>query len=65
MGGAPAPQPAISYHSFVLTRITDLVAVARRHRDPDHLPEVRHSYAVPELAALLVSALAFVVTLLA
>lgn len=65
LGGAPAPQRAMSYHSFVLTRITDLVAAARRHRDPDHLPEVRHSFAVPELAALVVSGLAFVVTLLA
>ena len=64
-GGAPAPERAMSYHSFVLTRITDLVAAARRRRDPDHLPEVRYSYAVPELVALVVSGLAFVVTLLA
>jgi hypothetical protein len=54
-----------TYQSFVLSRIGDLVAAARQHpRDPSAaVPPVRTTYAVPELAALVVTGAAFLVSL--
>ena len=46
-----------SYPVFVLERITDLVAAAKRNPDPEATPEVTHRYALPELAALVVTGL--------
>ncbi len=63
-GGAPAAPRAMSYHSFVLARIDELVAGSRSGRGGDDVPPVRHRYAVPELAALLVTGAGFVLALL-
>jgi hypothetical protein len=60
-------QPSTSYQDFVLTRIEELVAAARTraHRTGDEeRPDVRTTYAVPELVALVATGLAFVVSLL-
>jgi hypothetical protein len=53
-----------SYQSFVLDRITDLVAAAKRRPPPEHAPQVTHRYAVPEVAGLVVTGLLFVASLL-
>jgi hypothetical protein len=55
-----------TYQSFVLSRIGDLVAAARQQpRDPSAaVPPVRRTYAVPEVAALVLTGAAFVVSLL-
>jgi hypothetical protein len=53
-----------TYQSFVLSRILDLVAEARRAGGPSPEPEVRKQYAVPELVVLAVTGAAFVVSLL-
>lgn len=68
--GAEAPASrhgSTSYPDFVLTRIQDLVAAARTRADRagNHdRTEVRRTYAVPELVALVVTGLAFAVSLL-
>lgn len=66
---AAAPdQRAMDYQTFVVTRIEELVDEARREqkRRPDRaVPgDVRQVYAVPELVALTVTGLAFVLSLL-
>lgn len=53
-----------TYQSFVLSRILDLVAQARRGGAPSSEPEVRKVYAVPELVGLAVTAAAFLVSLM-
>jgi len=57
-----------SYASFVLDRINDLVAAAHAEGDragaESERPQVRRRYAVPELVALVVTAVAFLVSLL-
>jgi hypothetical protein len=64
---AAPDQTAMSYHTFVVTRIEELVDqakrdLARRGGSTDGL-HVRQPYAVPEIVALAVTALAFVVSL--
>ena len=65
---AAPDQTAMSYHTFVVTRIEELVDQAKRDlarrggsTDGQH---VRQPYAVPEIAALAVTGLAFVVSLM-
>jgi hypothetical protein len=53
-----------TYQSFVLSRIHDLVAEARHSGETSPEPEVRKQYAVPELAGLVLTGAAFVVSLL-
>jgi hypothetical protein len=53
-----------SYQVFVLDRITDLVAASKARGLEGTHPEVRQQYAVPEIAALVVSGVAFVLSLL-
>jgi hypothetical protein len=64
---AAPDQTAMGYHTFVVTRIEELVEHARkeaaRSGDGTEPPEVRRSYAVPEIATLVVTGVAFVVTL--
>jgi hypothetical protein len=61
------PRQQMRYEAFVLSRLDDLVAVARRrHREAGgEAPPVWHRYAVPEIVALAVTGLAFVASLLA
>jgi hypothetical protein len=57
----------MSYESFVMTRIDDLRAQARADRaagEGAHDDRVRSGFAVPEVAALLVTGAAFVASLL-
>ena len=57
----------MSYQTFVLTRLEELVDQAKREhrRDPDATHEpARHVLAWPEVAALVVTGLAFGVSLL-
>jgi len=65
---AAPDQTAMSYQTFVVTRIEELVEQARKemHRrgETADSAEVRRSYAVPEVVALAVTGLALVVTLL-
>jgi hypothetical protein len=60
-------QTAMDYQTFVVTRIEELVDQAKRQRklagDTGEPPPVRRPYAVPEIVALAVTALAFVVSL--
>jgi hypothetical protein len=63
---ASLDERAMSYHTFVTTRIEELVDEARRNakrRGDETVPPVRTTWARPELAALVVTALAFVVSL--
>jgi hypothetical protein len=64
---AAPDQTAMGYHTFVVTRIEELVEKARkeatRSGDRTEPPEVRRSFAVPEIVALVVTGVAFVVTL--
>ena len=64
---ASTDERAMSYQTFVLTRLEELVDQAKREhrRDPDatHEPP-RHVLAWPEVTALAVTGLAFVVSLL-
>ncbi len=65
---AAPDQTAMSYQTFVVTRIEELVEkarkeMARRGGTPDSV-EVRRTYAVPEIVALAVTGVTFVVTLL-
>jgi hypothetical protein len=53
-----------SYQTFVLDRITDLVAASKaRGQQEGEQPRVRQRYAVPELVGLVVSGLAFLLSL--
>lgn len=65
---AQPDQTAMSYQTFVVTRIEELVEQARkemqRRGGTTDSVEVRRPYAVPELVALGVSGLAFVLSLL-
>jgi len=65
---AAPDQTAMSYHTFVVTRIEELVDQAkrelRRRGGTTDGQEVRRPYAVPEMVALAVTGLAFVVSLL-
>jgi hypothetical protein len=60
-------QTAMSYHTFVVTRIEELVDQAKRKRGPaggaPEDTEVRRPYAVPEIVAVTVTGLAFLVSL--
>ena len=60
-------QTAMDYQTFVVTRIEELVDQAKRQRkfagDTGELPPVLRPYAVPEIVALAVTGLAFVVSL--
>ncbi len=64
---AAPDQTAMSYHTFVVTRIEELVDQAKRdlaRRGGSTAGQhVRQPYAVPEIAALAVTGLAFVVSL--
>ena len=64
---AAPDQTAMSYHTFVVTRIEELVDQAkrdlRRTGGSTEGEEVRRPYAVPEIVALAVTGLAFVVSL--
>ncbi len=63
--GADVPRSTDpSYQSFVLSRIHDLVAAARRDGPRMREPRVHKAYAVPELAGLAVTGTAFVISLL-
>ena len=53
-----------SYQVYVLDRITDLVAASKARGLEDAEPRVRQQYAVPEIAGLLVSGVAFALSLL-
>ena len=65
---AAPDQTAMSYHTFVVTRIEELVDQAKRdlarRGGSTEGQHVRQPYAVPEIVALAVTALAFVVSLL-
>jgi hypothetical protein len=54
---------ATTYASFVLDRITDLVAAARKDGRPASPPQVRREYAVPEVVGLVVTGAAFLASL--
>jgi hypothetical protein len=56
-------EPGMTYHEFVMTRINELL-VAHPRAAEDARPPVRRAYALPEIAALLVTGVAFVVSLL-
>jgi hypothetical protein len=64
---AAPDQTAMSYHTFVVTRIEELVDQAkrdlRRSGGSTEGEEVRRPYAVPEIVALAVTGLAFLVSL--
>jgi hypothetical protein len=65
---AVVPDAGVSYASFVLDRINDLVAAARseesRERAVDAARDVRRQLAVPEVVALVVTGVAFAASLL-
>lgn len=63
---AAAPdQTAMSYHTFVVTKIEELAERAKRTTPADaEVAPVTKKLAVPEVAALVVTALAFAVSLL-
>jgi hypothetical protein len=63
-GVEDTPSLGPSYQSFVLSRIHDLVAAARKDGPPSPEAQVRKANAVPELVALAVTGTAFVVSLL-
>ena len=64
---AAPDQTAMSYHTFVVTRIEELVDQAkrdlRRSGGSTEGEQVRRPYAVPEIVALAVTGLAFLVSL--
>ena len=64
---AAPDQTAMSYHTFVVTRVEELVDQAKRdlarHGGSTEGCQVRQPYAVPEIVALVVTALAFGVSL--
>lgn len=60
---ANSDERAISYQTFVVTRLEELVDQAKRARVPPEAPEAGHRVAWPEVAALVLSGLAFTVSL--
>jgi hypothetical protein len=60
---ASTDERAMSYQTFVVTRLEELVEQAKRERDVEPPPPARHVVAWPEVTALVVSGLAFVVGL--
>lgn len=67
--GRPEPgatrERGTSYHAFVMSRIHDLLGAARLQRREDApVPPVRTTYAVPELVAVVLSTLVFLLSLL-
>jgi hypothetical protein len=66
--GQPGTGPGdqrLSYQAFVLSRLDDLIAHARKNRPPDgEKPEVRQEYAVREIVGLAVSGAAVVLSFL-
>lgn len=57
----PGSEHRMSYQTFVMSRLDDLVAHSRHNRPPaGERPEVRQEYAVREIAALVVVGLAMV-----
>ena len=63
---AAPDQRAMSYHTFVVTRIEELVEQARKEAARDGAaptPEVRRSLAVPEIVGLVVTGTAFLASL--
>lgn len=57
------PEHELSYPALVLRKIRDRVAQARSQED-DEVPAIRQTYAVPEVLALVVTGLTFLVSLL-
>ena len=65
---AAPEQRAMSYHTFVVTRIEELIEQARKNAargGATAVPVVRYTYAVPEIVALVLTGVAFLVTLFA
>lgn len=64
---AAPEQSAMSYYTFVVTRIEELVEQARKRSAragaDEPSPQVRQYYAVPEIVALVTTGLAFVASL--
>lgn len=54
---------AVSYQNFVVTRLEELIDQAKRAKEPVPAPALGHRVAWPEVTALAVSGLAFVVSL--
>jgi hypothetical protein len=61
---ASTDERAMSYQTFVVTRLEELVEKAKRHPDPADEEPARHVVAWPEVVALVVTGVAFVVSLL-
>jgi hypothetical protein len=61
--GVDQDEPGMSYHEFVMVKINELL-VANPRAAEDARPPVRRAYALPEVAALLVTGAAFVISLL-
>ncbi len=59
---ASTDERAMSYQTFVVTRLEELVDQAKRETDAESEPEPRHVVAWPEVAALVVTGLAFVIS---
>jgi hypothetical protein len=60
--GADQEEAGMSYHEFVMTKINELL-VAHPRMAEDARPPVRRAYAVPEIAALLVTGAVFLASL--
>lgn len=60
---ASTDERAMSYQTFVVTRLEELVEQAKRERAAEPPPPARHVVAWPEVTALAVTGLAFVVGL--
>lgn len=61
---ANSDERAMSYQTFVVTRLEELVDQARRRRDIEPAAPARHQVAWPTLVALVVTGLAFLASLL-
>jgi hypothetical protein len=61
---AAPDQTAMSYQTFVVTRIEQLVEDAKKQPTPEKPQRVRHTWAWPEVAGLVVTGVAFVATFL-
>jgi hypothetical protein len=61
---ASTDERAMSYQTFVVTRLEELVDQAKRSREDHHDVEAGHHVAWPELTALVVTGLAFGLSLL-
>jgi hypothetical protein len=60
--GVDADEPGMSYHEFVMTKINELL-VAHPRGAEEARPSVQRAYALPEIAALLVTGAAFAASL--